>query len=306
MIIVLIIISILSGVTVNELEYHHPYVYMGTQGQGLYFCDPVKLELNKVPDDYLPCNYISAVFCRNQFILVGTYNGIAILDEDFNLIDKYIPGDYYHRWITDIAYFKGSYVFSNLYGLIIYARGGFRFIPTPFATSVLLGEDTLWLGTDRGLWYSADLADFHHSSFFTECNSDQYLPVTTLDRDSGWFWIGLEDNYSSYSPGGLWLFDSERESFRMGRNSGLVFNGISAVYPLDDLLLVGTYCKINGLGKGGGLQILSSQGIISWLGLSRIFPLINDFTYIPSLQQLWIATDQGVEIVQAGQLVEGQ
>ncbi|KQC13915.1 MAG: hypothetical protein APR63_06960 [Desulfuromonas sp. SDB] len=306
MILVLIIISILSGVTVNELEYHRSCVYMGTQGQGLYYCDPVNMELNKIPDEHLPCKYISAVYCRDQFILVGTYNGIVILDEDFNLIDKYIPGDYYHRWITDIAYFKGSYIFSNLYGLIKYARGRFTFIPTAFATSVLLGEDTLWLGTDRGLWFSTDLAVFHHSAFYTECNSAQYLPVTDLVRDSGWFWIGMEDDYSDYSPGGLWLFDSEWESFRMGRNSGLVFNGISALYPLDDLLLLGTYCKINGLRKGGGLQILSAQGIVSWLGLSRIFPLINDFEYIPSLGQLWIATDQGVEIVQAGQLVEGQ
>jgi ligand-binding sensor domain-containing protein len=304
MIILLAIISLLSGMPVNTLEYDNRYVYMGTQGQGIYYCDPVSMDLNKIPDTQLPCNYISALYSREQLLIIGTYNGIAILDDDLDLIENYIPADYYRRWITDIAYYQGNYIFANLNGLINYSQGNFSFIPTPFVPSVFWVEDTLWLGTDRGLLFTTDLSNFHNSGFSTDDIFSEYLPVTCLIRDSGWFWIGLEDNYSSYSPGGLWLFDGDDQHYRMGRNSGLVFNGLSVLYRHDKIIIACTYCKINGLKKGGGLQILSPEGVVSWLGMSRIFPLINDIIYIPETDQFWIATDQGVEIVEDSLLVD--
>jgi len=292
-IIVLSLISMLTGINFTTLEYDGECVFAGSKGHGVFKIDPEREIYEKIPDEYLTCSYISSLEIADGNLWIGTYNGVSVLDSELNLILTYIPSDYYQRWFRDIAYFKGGVFLGTLTSVFNYVRT-FNIANNSLKNlSVFFTDDSLWVGTDDGVYYSDN--GFSFCKLLVPGNfSENHLPVTALVRDNGWFWIGLDDISPGYSPGGLLLYDGFDKVYRIDNNSGLVYNGISALEIVGDFILVASFKNIQGFKLGGGLQKIEGGNITNIFFCDDLFPLINDILYIEKRNEIWVATTNGV------------
>lgn len=283
----------LSGINFTALEYDGECVFAGSRGFGVFIINPDKEVYEKVPDDYLPCLYVSTLELIDKDMWIGTYNGVVVLDNELNLKFTYIPSDFYQRWFRDITCYKGGVFLATLTSLFKYIRTFNVENISLQNLSLFWVDDSLWVGTDDGIYYSDNGYSFKKLNIPGNFSESQ-LPVTAMVRDEGWFWIGLDDISPGYSPGGLLLYDGFDKVYRIDNNSGLVYNGISALEIVGDFILVASFKNIQGFKLGGGLQKIEGGNITSIFFCDELFPLINDILFIEERNEIWVATTNGV------------
>lgn len=291
------IISLLSGYNITDLNIYFDKIIVSTANNGLYSIDTVDFLLSKIPSDKLPCECITTTEVINNKLWVGTYNGLVVFDENNNILLKYIPQSYYDRWIRDIVYYNNKVYLATLTGLLIYKDKNFYFDRSIDGVSCFLDDNVLYIGTEKGLYYLNEnniITPTHLSVNFLNQN---YFPITSLEKQNNWLWVGLTDFKEGYSMGGLWLYDLDKYYIQINSSSGLIYDGISYISYYKEKLLISSYREVLGIKIGGGLQIFDNGNFTSYLLIDKLFPKINCILTFPENNQIWIGTTDGIEIV---------
>ena len=254
-----------GGVEVNVLLPDKEKLFIGTEGIGLYACDPASRTLQRIASDS-PIAYVRSLLVDSQGRLwVGTFTGLYILDSERKKV-------VYHETATgsdgDLSHSSVRRMFSD-------NQGG------------------IWLGTYFGglNYYHPQLTQFttltHHFQDSRSLSGNVVGPVAQ-DR-SGRIWIGTNsDGLNIYNP-------ATGEFIKRTQSDGLGSNDVKAIYIDENSqrAYIGTH--IGGLTtvglSGGGVtphrEVASSVYDIVpaktpghlWLATLDCLSLLNTSTY---------------------------
>ncbi|MBN1151353.1 hypothetical protein JXA84_09060 [candidate division WOR-3 bacterium] len=287
--------AILNSQNVSCLDYYAGRVYAGTLGDGLYIIETKDFLVRKFSDSVVTCPYITELEASERGLLVGTYNGLYCIDGEGHLLYSYVSDDYYDRFVTSIGYFRSFSVVGTSSGISIIRDG--IVVKRPFyspVSCVSVAGDSVLIGSIEGLFVMEQDLTVRKIPVPVE-----NFPVSCVFADSGWIWIGLEDAYEDYSPGGLYLFGGGSLFWRIDVISAMKYYGVSDICKVDDSLLISVYKMLDGLKLGYNTVLF--HGVVSRLSLDEdqtpLNVAVNDILFIPERNEIWLATVKGIEII---------
>ena len=178
----------------------------------------------------LTTNYITRVVADNDEIWVGTSKGVGRYQNNqwkFWNRQHGLPSDF----VLDIAVIDQTVWVGTRYGLWQYDQKSERWrtfenLKGMRINAIAIDNNSLWLGTDRGLAQLTDGRCTFHTSHFTP-------RVNAIANEKGILWIGTRD--------GLSMFDKQESRWHhFTTEDGLPNNNVKTLAITTDALWVGT------------------------------------------------------------------
>jgi len=253
-------------------------LWLGTEGQGLVIFDPsnnqfTHFEKSLGRSTLYNNNTSSAHYLGNSKVLLGTYDGLAIVD-----ISKVVPE------------------FSKLK----YSSDDFK-DEISEVTSILSQDDsTIWVGTNgQGLFKlkiigdEIELRNFHENDLNNYSVTNNSISALLKDK-TGIIWIGSQDGMSYFDPlkQGFNSF-----SFEYGAEKTIIDKTVWSIFNNDTLTLIGTRKGVTCIDKKTDTyyQIPFKTTNLSQPNNNSIFHI-----QIGPKKRMWVSTASGLYILRIG------
>ena len=149
----------LENIYVEDIEEIQGIIFAGTE-KGLLYITPDKDKfLHFLDEKNYSLSYILKLCKRNDTLIVGSYNGIFMTFKENEKFKVFYPSPFPSKEILDMKLYKNFLFIASLDGLFYYdikkdlwKKENF---PKDFDVSVLsllIKSDTLWVGTDKGIF----------------------------------------------------------------------------------------------------------------------------------------------------------
>ena len=314
----------LNGVIVEDICNDGDNIWVATNGQGVFKYDPKinDWEYIATDKDSVQPDYFYSITANNNFVWVGSIDGLYILDKNRNRWSKrkFGLGGQLSNWIRSLKYDKyedivwiGRFKYLTKYDLKKRRYTDYDLtIGKDEKTNTIKvievdGDSLVWFGTEAGLHKydkSKDLGDegavtFYDNRFNYYQGEGDEVSISAVLFEQNNVWIGTDEfitpNRPNYNVGGLYRFDRKNKWDRFDVSAGLQGNGISCLELTGNYIWIGTY-QFSRIAKepyGRGLALLDrTTGNISIVRDNRIPDLIK-CSYFDG-KNIWFGTESGV------------
>ncbi len=149
----------LENIYVEDVEEISGTIFAGTE-KGLFHITPDKDKFSHFSDEKnYSLSHILKLSKRNDTLIVGSYNGIFMIFKQNEKFKVFYPSPFSSREILDMKLYKNFLFIASLDGLFYYdikkdlwKKGSFSKDFDVSVLSLLIKNDTLWVGTDKGIF----------------------------------------------------------------------------------------------------------------------------------------------------------
>lgn len=316
--------SYLEGAIITDISLDGDYVWVSTDGQGIYRYSPDTETWKNYSTNRnnLKHNFFYCIESSSKYIWAGSSDGLFILDKRRNRWSKrkFGKGGQLGNWIRSLEYDIHQNVlwigrFKNLTKFDLRKRRFTDYDLTigkdektnTFKMIKVDGDSLVWFGTESGIFkYNKNKKLEEPTSKLFYNNSQNFfnrdgksISVSAMIFEQGNIWFGLDEfltiDNPDYNIGGIYSFDRKNEWERIDKSNGLDANGIYAMEITGKYIWASLYKFDKDKKEPYG------QGIVLINRISRKAEMLKDeripsdiYTILFDGKKVWLGSKNGV------------